>query len=343
MKKILKVIVFLVIGVFIWNCTFSIIWTSPNSIKYFYQEPENSLDVIYIGSSNSYAHFNTVLAYNLQGFATGMLASDGQPFSAIKYLLQEAIKYQNPEVYVIDINSVATDIRYSNDGDIRKVIDNMKWSENRNDAIEGMLKYTDIKKEDYINYYFSFLTYHNSWKYIGDYSFKNDDLYKGHLLSTDTIKVEPQQEFEWDSEKKLDLMQENLEIYLDLIEYIKANNLNVIFVVPARSFTEENMARLNNAIEIAEENNIKTINFNMLEDFSINYSTDLYNSGHLNVYGATKYTIYFSEYLKNNYNLKDHRQNNNYKSWDKEYERYKDSYYVLTKQNYDDLLEEIYG
>lgn len=343
MKKILKVIVFLLIGTIVWNYVFSIIWTSPNSIKYFYNEPENSLDVVYIGSSNSYAHFNTVLAYNLHGFTTGMLASDGQPFSAIKYLLQEASKYQNPEVYIIDINSLATDIRYSNDGDIRKVVDNMKWSENRNDAIEGMLKYTDIEKTDYINYYFSFLTYHNSWKYIGDYSFKNDDLYKGHLLNSDTIKVESQKEFNWNSDKKLNLIQENLEIYLELIEYIKSNDLNVIFVVPARTFTEENMARLNTAIEIAEENNIKTINFNVLDDFSIDYSNDLYNSGHLNVYGATKYTIYFSEYLKTNYNLKDHRQDDNYKSWAEEYERYKNSYYKITKQNYNDLLEEING
>lgn len=336
MKNFIKTLLFILIFYVIWQIVFSVIWTSSNSITKFYDEPKNSLDVIYVGSSNAYAHFNTVLAYDLHGFTTGMLSSDGQPFSAVKYLLEEGRKYQNPEVYVVDINSVATDVDYSNEGDVRKVTDNMKFSKNRNNAIEGMLSLINVPKEQYSSFYFSFLTYHNSWKYIGDYSFVNNSLYKGHLLSEQTIKVEAQEKFVW-KDNIVELPAANVDLLKDLINYIRKNNLEVIFVVPPRVFTDENMGKLNDAIRISKENNITVLNMNVLDDFEINYSKDLYNAGHINVYGATKFTKYFADYLVNNYELRDHRNDKKYKSWDSEYERYVNSFKELTNEDFSEI------
>jgi hypothetical protein len=88
--NLIKSVVFILIFMILWHIAFSILWTADNSIAQFYKERKNSLDVVYVGSSNAYAHFNTVLAYQEYGFATGMMSSDSQTFAALKYLVKES-------------------------------------------------------------------------------------------------------------------------------------------------------------------------------------------------------------------------------------------------------------
>ena len=151
MKHLLKSILFLLIFVVLFCYTFKILWISENSVSYFYDEPKNSLDVIYLGSSNAYIHFNSVLAYDLYGYTTGILSSPSQPIPLIKYLIKESQKYQTPSLYVIDITMFGYSLSSLTEGEIRHGIDTMKFSQNRIDAINNLLSYTNIKKKDYIN------------------------------------------------------------------------------------------------------------------------------------------------------------------------------------------------
>lgn len=340
MKNLIKVICFVIIFCILWDLIFSIIWIQDNSIKEFYKEPKDSLDVLYFGSSNAYAHFNTVLAYDTHGFTTGMLSSDSQPFSAIKYLIKEGRKYQNPNVYVIDITYITVDLKYPSEGDIRKVTDSMRFTQNRIDAINEMTDQIGVSKKDRTKYYFSFLTYHNSWQYLGKYSFFNENLYKGHILSDTTVEVKPQPNFKWMSYSDEPLKDENAKILQDLIDYVEQENLEVLFLIPPKTYTKTQISMLNNATKIIEDNNYKVIN-GCNENIDIDYSNDFYNPGHLNVYGATKFTLWMSEYLEDNYKLNNHKNDNKYKSWDKEYKKYKESFNKLTNLNFDTLLEKL--
>lgn len=342
MKKFIKLIIFILLFCFIWKSVFFVLWLPDNSINKFYDEPKNSLDVVYIGASNVYAHFNTVLAYKLYGFTTGMLTSSQQPLSATKYLLKEANIYQNPKVYVIDIGNVSIDVNTTTTSTIRNVTDAMKYSKNRSQTIDFMLQYVDekIEKKDYYSFYYSFFIYHNSWKNINYGNFVSDYIFKGYYFTSDRVVSVPQKKEKW-SYEETELPQDNLYLYLDLIKYIKSKNLNVIFVVPIRFFSNENMAMINSAIKIANDEGIKTINFNELEDFDIDFSHDFYNASHLNVYGAIKYTKYFSKYLDENYNLPNHKKEKKYNSWDKEYERFVDKFEELTKTTFSSVIKNI--
>ena len=296
--------------------------------------------MLYIGASNVYAHFNSVLAYDLYGFTTGMLTSSQQPLSASKCLLKEANIYQNPKVYVIDISNVAIDVNTTTTSTVRGVTDAMKYSKNRKQTIDTMLQYVDTKteKKDYYSFYYSFFIYHNSWKDITYNNFVSDFVFKGYVLTPDRVVREPQKKVKWISEES-GLTKDNLHLYLDLIEYIKSNNLDVIFVVPIRFFSNENMAVLNSAIKIAEDEGIKTINFNVLKDLDVDFSTDFYNANHLNVYGAIKYTKYFSKYLHENYNLSNHKKDKNYNSWNEEYKKFTNKFKELTNLTFKEVLK----
>lgn len=341
MKKFIKSIIFLLIFGFLFKCTFNILWLDETPVATFYDEPKNTIDIVYLGSSNAYAHFNTVLAYNEYGFTTGLVANDSQPFPFIKYLIIESRKYQNPELYIIDIATLQKNFSEYEEAEIRKTADSMKFSKNRIAAINETLGYIDIDKSEYVNYYFSFLKYHNMWKDITSDNFKKPDyLYKGFLFSNVTSEINPQNSYIWPSDEEM-LPYESEQALLDLISYIKDNNLNVLFIIPKRIFgTQSLYRRFNSVISIIEENDLKLINFNTLEDFDINFNTDLYNYAHLNIYGSTKYTLYFSKYLKENYNLKDHRGDKKYNSWNEEYNRFKASYQTIMKKDFDELLLE---
>ena len=166
-KKIIKIVMFLFVFCILFYYVSNVLWINKQPIAYFYKEPKDSLDVVYVGASNVYQQFNAPLAYYLYGYTTGILSSSEQPFPTIEYLIKESEKYQSPELYVIDITRVIDDLGNLKEGAIRKTTDFMKFSKNRIDAINKLLKNIGTKKSEYINYYFSFFMYHNSFsRYI---------------------------------------------------------------------------------------------------------------------------------------------------------------------------------
>ncbi len=351
MRKLVKSIIFVLIFCFIWNQVFKVLWIQKNSTSYFYDEPKNTLDAVYIGASNVYVHFNSTLAFQKYGFATGILSAGDQPSVIVKYLIKEAQKYQNPKVFIIDITQFSLDYSYATEGDDRNSIDAMKFSKNRLDAIDAILKYTDFEKNDpnsksgnnKINYYFSYLTHHNSWKYLAEINFVGDKrLYKSYYLSKGTTKSVPFDTPTWPNTME-DLPAANKEVLLDLINYIQDSKINALFVVPKRLYISDNRGvpeRINTIIKMLETEKFKVINFNTVDDLEIDYKHDLHNFSHLNVYGSTKYTLYFSKYLHDNYKFEDHREDKRYSSWNEEYQRFKNDYKKYTNKNFDDLLEQ---
>ncbi len=339
---IYKIFIFIIVFILLWNSIFNILWINKSPISLFYKEPKNSLDIVYIGSSNVYAYFNTTLAYNQYGFKTGIFATDMMPFLTYKYAIEESSKTQNPKLYVIDLATSIASLDVYSEGDFRRTIDSFKFSKTRRDLIKSMYEYKDylsFEINDINDFYFSYLMYHNKWKEITESSFNNEKkLFKGYLFTYFQTRKEKHIKYDWNcTEKKL--INYSKEILEDLLEYLNKNNINVLFTIPVKVYTLEQNQYLNNVTKIIEKNGYKVINFNKVDDLNIDFDNDLYNASHLNVYGATKYTLYFSKYLKSNYNLPDHRNNEKYSSWKSEYERFKTEFNNLTQRNFDELLD----
>ena len=152
-KNIIKVLSFIFIFLILFYCVTKILWNVHSPITYFYKEPKDSIDIVYIGSSNAYAHFNSVLAYNLYGYTTGFFSTDSQYFGLVKSGLEEVEKYQKPSLYIIDIAKIANEIDDFTEQELRFTIDSMKISKNRIDTINEVLANKKVDKDDYINYY----------------------------------------------------------------------------------------------------------------------------------------------------------------------------------------------
>ncbi len=75
-----------------------------------------------------------------------------------------------------------------------------------------------------------------------------------------------------------------------------------------------------------------------MDDFSVNYKTEMLNGSHLNTYGATKYTLYLSKYLNEHYDLPNHKDDSAYTSWENEYVRFKEDFKTFTKKDFNTVL-----
>ena len=60
----------------------------------------------------------------------------------------------------------------------------------------------------------------------------------------------------------------------------------------------------------------------MYEELGLDFDKDYYNSKHVNFIGAEKYTCYLTSYLKDHYDLPDHRGEAGYESWEDAFAAY---------------------
>ena len=113
---------------------------------------------------------------------------------------------------------------------------------------------------------------------------------------------------------------EKAEEYLTKIyELCEENEIELVLVTtPAPD--NWTYAKHNSVSDWADENDVKYLDMNLnVDEIQIDWAKDTRDGGdHLNFLGATKLTAYFGSYLKDNYDLTDHRQDEVYSSWNED-------------------------
>ena len=112
------------------------------------------------------------------------------------------------------------------------------------------------------------------------------------------------------------------ETYLQkIIDYTKKNDIQLFLMVAPYITTDENELVYNRVREIAEMNGIDFNSTNYdYEKMGLDFETDFYDFSHLNYWGASKFTSYLGQELKSRFELPDHRGEEAYESWDRDYE-----------------------
>ena len=115
--------------------------------------------------------------------------------------------------------------------------------------------------------------------------------------------------------KYLDMMQDLCEKHGTELVLIKAPSLSPVWWDQWDAQIEE----------YAQKNDLLYINFlDYQEEIGIDWNTDTYDTGlHLNVYGAEKLSRYFGEILKQEFDLKDRREDESFSSvWEEKIKTY---------------------
>lgn len=321
--NISKIILFLCIFIFLY--TFLTYLKKPSlvdidNITGFYAEKENSLDVVYIGGSAAFVYFEPLTAYQNHGIASYLFAANTIQAELYEYMIKEVYTKQDPKLIILDARAFQyrdedqppTSVAY------RNVLTGTPFNKNKYEFIEeNVPKFLDDETE---SYHFDLKLYHTNQetpsikKALNMMSNNHKNSLKGFYFVPNAMRMQ-----------KLDFMTNNIKspskdttkILNDLIEYLKTQNAEVLFVVSPYIEKESEKEIFNYVEKVVEEAGFDFLDSNEYDDvMNIDYDKDFYNYNHVNIYGADKYTEFLSEYIKSNYNIEDRRNNLEYSSWD---------------------------
>lgn len=357
-NKVLKCIIFLLLGIFIFQTLTYIFvpkWidyfdSSSARLKGFYNEKRNTIDVLVVGNSDVGRGYSPITVWNKYGITSYNLGTSQQTMAFAYYLIKEAINYQNVKNIVLDMDAVF--INDPQEGQYRQFFDNMKFGKAKLEAIND--EKLNIEEKEKLSYFFPMLRFHTRWNELkkDDFKFSLKDKYetlsyKGMALNVN-IKPYKYDENYMEKGKKQEIPKKNLYYINEIIKLCEEKNIQLLCVVIPSAINGENkqnqplydwsISKSKEVENITKEHGIEFIDFNLsqnLKKIELDWNRDSYDGGnHLNVYGAEKFSDYIGKVLSEKYNLEDHRNDkeiaDNWNETAKRYENYKEK---LEKDN----------
>lgn len=294
----------------------------------FYAEPNDSLDVLLVGSSNIFYGSSPLKMYEKYGFTGYVRGSANQPIMMAYYTVLDSLRSQTPKVIVVEMGEMLNDfdpigVEYS----ARRALDYMEFSKIKLDAIRDLP--IDGSEQTRISYVFPLLRYHGRWQELQKadlqyFAWEKHNYTKGQYIGrvrydfvwpegfmTPSSDMSPIPEQNMDYLTRIADLCKELEIPLVLIttpvgtwDYAQHNAIQYVADVLGSPYLDYNMPEL-----IAASGILDT------EDFH-------YNQWHLRVTGADKLSVHLGAYLTENYDLPDHRNDPSYALWEDDVARY---------------------
>ena len=282
--------------------------TDPMSSVFsgLYEMEENTVDVIFLGSSHTGSGLNPQDMYDEAGIRSYNLASSSQSILLSYFWLKEALNYQSPKIVVLDCYELF--ISGTSEAAARKALDYMRDGEVKSEAVQAIV--ADDETQSELSYTLSNVRYHTRWSELTeeDYTWAEEDvtkLAKGFYKKWGYCNDETYVPLEFDeSEITPAEFDETAEEYLDkIVSLCEEKGIELILIkTPAHSQTAERHVAVQN---YADEHGLTFYDFNMkdlYEEIGFEYATDMHDSSttgtmnaHANPSGARK----MSQYLAN--------------------------------------------
>lgn len=291
-------------------------------------ENEN-VDMVYIGGSAAFSYWEPLKAWNDCGFTSYLYATNGIQAENIKAYIKETQKTQNPKLYVVGVRAFQYYTNEQEEGGLRRATDSMDLT---SFARYGLLKdYFDNRTitddTDILSYYLDIAKYHTNienlgsreaWRFINNNGSSPNKGWEWH----DSYRyLEESQGFITD--ERTELLENAEKTLVDLLDYCKEEGLNVLFVVCPYHITMEDQKKYNTIGDIVKSYGFDYLNTNeYYDEMGVDFTTDFYDNNHVNLFGAAKYTEFLEHYILDNYDMPDHREDDDYSSWDEDYLRF---------------------
>ena len=284
--------------------------TDVTRIIQFGKEPENSIDVLVLGSSQSYSGFSSAYAYGKFGYTSYPLVIAGSSCTAWKPAVKKALWTQKPKLIVIDTFGGGYDAETvrSRKYPLYMLSNYTPLSAERMETAYEMSIRSD--ESDALSYAFPFIRYHTkvpsnllSIKERMEIDSYGPSPLKGVETITDAEEFDPLEE-ECFSSDKIALDKNTEEILIDFIDFCSEKDIPVLFVkYPSVMLYPKDFnanERMNSVLELAERKGCATLDLEKaFYEIGLDETTDFYNRSHPNVRGQKKITEYLGSYIQN--------------------------------------------
>lgn len=284
-----------------------------HSFSAFYAEPEDSLDVIYLGSSHVFSGISPMVIYEKYGITGFDCSTSNQNAYKSLQVVKEVLKYQKPKVVVFDLLCLTQP-------QIRDEIAN--WS------LIGRMKPSLILLETVLHeggrkafdYLFPILRYHDRWEELTAVDFTDrfgydyahgEDLRYGRRREVELAESDFPVLSAYPEGGVSEIDQEAAAYIKEMLGLCEKNGIEVVFIkTPVSGYTDEyrNANRM-----FAQECGVPLIDYNELNDATgIDFTTDFLDTVHLNQNGREKISAHLGKYLAINFGLESRSRDN----WD---------------------------
>lgn len=330
MKKVIRCAAFLILLAFVAIFLSKLMTNGGEYANYqrlhgFFEEPENSLDAVFLGSSATYAYWDGPIAWGNYGIAAYPLASSRQPFAAAEYLIRAARKTQPHALYLVPLNNLDCDFSVPQ---LHQTLDYFPASLEKLRLTKALLDYGGYAPKDRLEFYFPLYRYHTRWNELTeiDFTYELDGLKGGTSTGAFLRRSADVSGMYRHTEKREALpgyTQDALEKLLDYCDKEKVNAL--FFVSPLCRVDESVLAQINTALDIVAQRGYPTLDLrDKAGEIGLDPEREYYNENHTNVHGAVKVTKYICEYLIEEYGFEDKRGDPAYAGWNQAYLDYID-------------------
>lgn len=301
-------------------------YDGPSQVAAFYQQPENTVDVLNMGSSRIFMNVNPAVLWETYGIASFDLCAGAQPLWNTYYFLEEALKTQSPRVIVLDTYFACLAEEYSNEvpRDIKSLFP-LKLSLTKLRALQASIpterlgpmgmeffqyhgRYQELDRNDFTNTQVEYLfapdnpDILSSWKgYVCNFALTPFEKRTDKVAKTECVELYPKVE----------------EYLRKIIELAQSKNIDVLLVqAPFPDNQHDYPEIMNSVARLAAEYGVPFVDFDASCRDQMDYSTDFADNFHLSPSGAARYSGILGGYLKEHYDLPDRRGEAGYESWD---------------------------
>lgn len=320
-KKMIKAVAFLLLTALLL-CRLNEVFRLKRAdgirpMEIFYEQEEDSIDVIFYGSSHVYSDVNPAVLWREAGIASFDLAGTLQPLWNTYYYMKESLKYQRPKVMVVELVRAIEEREYIEGARTATNTLGMKLSREKYEAVRASVP------DDWLSYLLGYPVYHSRYTELSQNDFEaykdmpEGMAYKGFYPIFDTEEFESFADVTWMKESR-ELAPKTEEYLRKIIALSKEEEIPLVFMVsPYQIEIEEEQLFFNRCGEIARENGVPFLDFNQrYEELGLNPKEDMAEASHLNHRGSTKFSAWLAEWLQEEYGLPDRRGDNTYNSWD---------------------------
>ncbi len=276
---------------------------TTNKVAGFYALKENSMDVLFLGTSHAYYAFNPGVFYERTGLNSYVFAGECQPIGVTYHYFIEALKTQKPKLVILDLFSLLPSSQgCQTSGIIQKNLEDLKTSENKFKAL-NLLE----DEGERFNAKFDLMLYRNRWSTIEDDEwiyplethFNSNFGYTAGWPGSNEVFERP---VYYTSEQ-----QKPIDEQLSYLEYIvslaKDNNIELILFKTPFYEEIEDFKTMNMLQEFACLHELPILDMNLdynKYDFRFDEDGDVW---HCNVRGAVKVTNFIAEYINSYYEI----------------------------------------
>ncbi|MCM1244414.1 MAG: hypothetical protein NC293_02080 [Roseburia sp.] len=273
-------------------------------------------EVALIGGSHALNGFNPSVIWRENRIKTYNFSFSGEPVYMTHYYLKELFKKRSYKLVVFDAYYVGLKNQYFvRDYHVFDVLGKAHWTVDKWNFIREC-----VAPEMRDKYYLPLLNYHTRWSKIKKADFWRapnpaDDFWLGsgyyfERRGGDPVSFEP-----WNAFAKPTPMPEYSEKYLrKVIELVQSQGSQLLLVdLPHRyndksapdTWVDDEYSVYERTRQIAAEYGVPFLQFNdsIMAEIGFVPEEDMYNPGHMNVYGSEKVSRYLGNYICENYEV----------------------------------------